>query len=86
MHVQLMQGDKELHGAFTNSDGRIASMLPANSHLSPGMYQLVFDSGSYFPSGLYPRITIEFKVSQAQEHLHIPLLISPFGYCTYRGS
>jgi 5-hydroxyisourate hydrolase len=74
----------------TNGDGRVESLLPADQQLKPGTYKLRFDTTAYFSSlkteSFYPEVTITFHVRQADEHYHVPLLISPFGYSTYRGS
>lgn len=73
----------------TNSDGR-ASGLFSEGELAPGRYRLTFDTGSYFTEQqvdhFYPLVTIEFQVARADQHYHVPLLLSPFGYSTYRGS
>jgi 5-hydroxyisourate hydrolase len=73
----------------TDYQGRIADFLPAGV-LEAGIYRLVFDTQSYFAAGLrttfYPRIEIVFRVAAPEEHYHVPLLLSPFGYSTYRGS
>lgn len=65
---------------ITNADGRIELAKAA-----PGRYRLTFDTKSYFPNGFYPSVTIDFEVREAKHH-HVPLLLSPFGYSTYRGS
>lgn len=90
LEVQVSAGNwKELARASTDPDGRIPQLLAADS-LVEGVYRLIFDTNSYFKScnvaGLYPRVTVEFQVRDAQAHYHIPLLLSPFGYSTYRGS
>jgi 5-hydroxyisourate hydrolase len=73
----------------TDSDGRLKD-LAAGKTLAAGIYRLTFDTHSYFSarniSRLYPQVIIVFEVKDAQEHYHIPLLLSPFGYSTYRGS
>ena len=73
----------------TDSDGRLKD-LAAGKTLAAGIYRLTFDTGAYFASrkisGLYPKVIIVFEAKDAQEHYHIPLLLSPFGYSTYRGS
>jgi 5-hydroxyisourate hydrolase/2-oxo-4-hydroxy-4-carboxy-5-ureidoimidazoline decarboxylase len=75
--------------AITNKDGRIGDLLPAQRNLAPGNYKLVFDTGSYFATkkikGFYPEVEIQFTVFE-DAHYHVPLLINPFGYSTYRGS
>ncbi len=74
---------------ITNADGRIADLLPAQKQLAHGNYKLVFDTGNYFASqkikGFYPEVEIQFIVFD-DAHYHVPLLINPFGYSTYRGS
>lgn len=73
----------------TNSDGRIADLLGPGLGLNPGHYSMVFKTEDYYHNnnqdGLYPEVTIQFTVSD-ESHYHIPLLINPFGYSTYRGS
>jgi 5-hydroxyisourate hydrolase len=58
--------------------------------LVPGVYRCDFDTGAYFAAqgttGFYPEVNIIFEIVATDEHYHIPLLISPFGYSTYRGS
>jgi 5-hydroxyisourate hydrolase len=73
----------------TNADGRIPGLLPADDSLAPGIYRLVFEVESYFTSqgrkSFYPFIGIVFETTDAS-HYHVPLLLNPFGYSTYRGS
>jgi 5-hydroxyisourate hydrolase len=73
----------------TDADGRLRDW-PAAKALPGGIYRLTFDTRAYFVTrkiaSLYPQIVIVFEVRDAQEHYHIPLLLSPFGYSTYRGS
>ncbi len=73
----------------TNSDGRIGDLLPPERILSPGNYKMVFDTGNYFSSnnvkGFYPEVEIQFTITD-DSHYHVPLLINPFGFSTYRGS
>ncbi len=69
----------------TDADGRIARIGP--EPLRPGHYQLVFDTLAYLGGeGFYPRVTVWFTVTDPAEHYHVPLLLNPFGYATYRGS
>ena len=74
----------------TDSDGRLRTLLPDGAPIVPGEYRLVFDTESYFarlyPSRFYKRITVEFTVDPGEAHVHVPLLLSPFGYTTYRGT
>jgi len=73
----------------TDNDGRLKD-LAAGKIFAAGIYRLAFDTGAYFAgrkiAGLYPQVIIVFEVKDAQEHYHIPLLLSPFAYSTYRGS
>ena len=79
----------ELASGVTDSDGRITDLLRPGS-LTPGIYQMRFDTGAYHSAlevaGFYPEVLITFEVVNVDEHYHIPLLVSPFGYSTYRGS
>lgn len=74
---------------ITDEDGRIGDLLPAQKKLAFGNYKLVFDTGNYFAAqkvkGFYPEVEIQFIVFD-DAHYHVPLLINPFGYSTYRGS
>jgi 5-hydroxyisourate hydrolase len=73
----------------TNDDGRLTTLL-AKDGLAEGRYRLSYATGDYFQSRaqtpFYPQVSVEFQVADAKEHYHIPLLLSPFGYSTYRGS
>jgi 5-hydroxyisourate hydrolase len=73
----------------TNDDGRLHA-LAADQTVVPGTYRLFFDTGKYFESvgasAFYPHVTIVFAAASAEEHYHVPLLLSPYGYSTYRGS
>jgi 5-hydroxyisourate hydrolase len=72
----------------TDGDGRIGQVGEAG--LPAGVYRLVFDTGSYFAAGgreaFYPEVAVSFLASQDGGRYHVPLLLSPFGYTTYRGS
>ncbi len=74
----------------TNADGRAAALMPAGTALPPGTYRLTFGAGEYFArcgvDSFYGTIAIEFIVRDAAAHYHVPLLVSPYGYSTYRGS
>ena len=74
---------------ITNTDGRISDLLPPDKKLTPGVYKLVFETGNYFTAnnckGFYPEVEIQFSVVD-DTHYHVPLLINPYGYSTYRGS
>ena len=81
---------KELSRSKTGADGRIANFLPENYPLERGMYRLTFFTEEYFRSSsresFFPFVLVTFEVKDAGAHYHVPLLISPFGYSTYRGS
>jgi len=89
LEIQKAGDWKELSRGATDSDGRLRHLLAPGS-LVKGTYRLNFETEPYFKSvkveGLYPLIAIVFQVQNAKEHYHIPLLLSPFGYSTYRGS
>ncbi len=82
-------GWKELGRGSTDKDGRMRDLLGGRA-LVEGTYRLTFDTHAYFAvrkvQSLYPQVTIVFEVRNAKEHYHVPLLLSPFGYSTYRGS
>jgi 5-hydroxyisourate hydrolase len=81
---------RQLAPARTDSDGRCAQLLPDGEKLAPGEYRLEFDTASYYAAqhidGLYPTVQITFHVRAGETHFHIPLLLSPNGYTTYRGT
>lgn len=83
-------GWRLLASSHTDEDGRCAQLLPENEPLTPGVYRLGFDTATYFDAGkldpMYPLIEVTFRVRHGEEHFHIPLLLSPNGYTTYRGS
>ena len=80
----------ELSHAWTDADGRVKPFFLVDRPVADGTYRLVFDTEPYFSSlsvaCFYPQVTIVFNVEDASQHYHVPLLISPFGYSTYRGS
>jgi len=79
-----------LSSARTDQGGRCSELLPEKEALTPGFYRMGFETATYFAAceleGLYPLVEITFQVRNAQQHFHIPLLLSPNGYTTYRGS
>lgn len=89
-------GAQELAAASTDAGGRIASLGP--EVVEPGIYRLIFDTGGYLArrrggsgsgtesAAFFPEVTVTFAVADGHEHYHVPLLMSPFGYSTYRGS
>lgn len=71
----------------TNDDGRVAELVPDG--LTPGDYRIVFATGEWFAAqgitGFYPEVAITFTVDE-ERHYHVPVLLSPFAFSTYRGS
>ncbi|MBP2323744.1 5-hydroxyisourate hydrolase [Kibdelosporangium banguiense] len=84
--VSLSAADGSLLASgVTDSDGRLRSLGPAS--LEAGVYRLVFDIEAYHgPDAFYPKITVDFRIFEAGVHHHVPVLLSPFAYSTYRGS
>lgn len=84
------EGWSQLSAAETDADGRVTQFGVSESQLIPGTYRLVFGVAKYFESlqqqSFYPEVVVTFLIEGAAEHYHVPLLISPFGYSTYRGS
>jgi 5-hydroxyisourate hydrolase len=89
LEIQKAGGWQEISRGATDADGRLQHLLEPGA-LKVGIYRLTFETGVYFRvrkiHGLYPQISITFQVEDAKEHYHIPLLLSPYGYSTYRGS
>jgi 5-hydroxyisourate hydrolase len=79
-------GDSEaIASARTGTDGRIADLGP--DALAAGTYRLRFDTGTFHGgTGFYPEVAIAFEVAAGGQHYHVPLLLGPWGYTTYRGS
>jgi 5-hydroxyisourate hydrolase len=75
---------------MTDGDGRLCDLLSPGHLLQPGDYRITFKTGVYFAGrnieGFYPEVSVLFTIRDAAEHYHVPLLLSPFGYSTYRGS
>ena len=88
--VALERGGTVLARGATDADGRVRDLLPAGVPLEPGSYRLVFGTEGYFAAqgteAFYPEVAVVFRVAGRGEHFHVPLLLSPFGYSTYRGS
>ncbi len=83
-------GWQNIGQARTDADGRVSTLLPADFEFKAGTYRIIFATGAYFAgqavATFYPSVTVTFAVRDAEQHYHVPLLISPFGYSTYRGS
>jgi 5-hydroxyisourate hydrolase len=69
----------------TDEDGRLRTLL-GEQPLREGHYRLIFDVAAYNGDAFFPEVTIAFEIRDASQHYHVPLLLSPFGYSTYRGS
>lgn len=82
-------GWTELARGTTDADGRLRDLLPENTPLG-GVYRLRFGTGAYFRSqglrGFFPEVQVTVELEPGAGHYHIPLLLSPYGYSTYRGS
>lgn len=78
-------GWTRVHLGGTDEDGRLKL-----GETAPGVYRLTFSTGTWFSQRgietFYPEVGVTFEVTSADEHYHVPLLLSPFGYATYRGS
>jgi 5-hydroxyisourate hydrolase len=87
--ARLEDGAGDLLGnGVTDADGRIADLGP--TRLPPGTYRVVLDTGLWFAQqqtpAFYPEVAIAFRVEDADQHYHVPVLLSPYSYSTYRGS
>lgn len=82
MRLVLRRGDDVLFEGTTDNDGRARLLATGEA----GEYALTFDTGAYNPGGFFPQVIIYFRVENPEQHHHVPLLLSPFGYSTYRGS
>ena len=81
---------KQIGKGSTDADGRAKDLLTPGFALRSGVYRLVFDTEYYFAAqkieGFYREVSIVFTIRDPTHHYHVPLLLSPFGYSTYRGS
>jgi 5-hydroxyisourate hydrolase len=86
VHVMDTQR-KQVGAGVTDADGRLKEL---GSAPGAGVFELTFETGPYFMGrdikAFHPRITITIEITDTKQHYHVPLLISPFGYTTYRGS
>jgi 5-hydroxyisourate hydrolase len=96
LEIRSADGWREIGRAETDADGRVRQLLPTGAAsaegaaMIAGVYRLTFDTGTYFRAqgveGFFPEASIVFHVRDAARHHHVPLLLSPYGYSTYRGS
>ena len=89
--ARVQDGERSPVGSgVTDADGRLKNLVPSAPGPDAGVFELTFETGPYFTSrdirAFYPRVTVTFEITDAKQHYHVPLLISPFGYSTYRGS
>jgi 5-hydroxyisourate hydrolase len=88
LHRRVGEGWELLGTGHTDSDGRVGGLVPDG--ITPGVHRLDFDTGAYFAAtgqtGFYPEVRVTFDVVDPDQHYHVPLLLSPFAYSTYRGS
>ena len=82
--LALWREEELLFKGATDADGRARILEP--NQVEPGTYRLLFDTGAYNPDGFFPMAIIVFRIEDVSQHYHVPLLLSPFGYSTYRGS
>ena len=86
VELARLDGDARevLASVTTNADGRTDA--PLLEQLQPATYELVFSVGGYFAEGFLDRVPVRFTIADADAHYHVPLLVSPWSYSTYRGS
>lgn len=90
LFLQTLAGWQPLADGVTNADGRIVGLLADEVKLAAGIYRMHFNTASYFNDnnevGFYPYVDIVFELDDQGSHYHIPLLLTAYGYSTYRGS
>lgn len=83
-------GFETVASGITDADGRVRDLLPPGTSLAAGTWRMAFDTAAYFArhglTGFYPWVHVVFVLGDDGRHTHVPLLLSPFGYSTYRGS
>lgn len=90
IRVTLEGAGKVVGSGVTDTDGRVRDLHRNTASLSKGSYRLTFHVAEYFAKGrresFFTEIVVDFRIGDGTEHYHVPLLLSPFGYSTYRGS
>jgi 5-hydroxyisourate hydrolase len=86
VRLQVRDGSwTTIAGGHTDDDGRVRDLGPET--LPAGVYRLIFDTDSYLGTGaFFPEITVAFRITEPAGHHHVPVLLSPYSYTTYRGS
>lgn len=90
--LEQKQGDNwtQLNTGVTNEQGRIAALYPEGKELEQGTYRVTFETGDWFKkhntATFFPEVPVIFSADASVEHYHIPLLLSPYGFSTYRGN
>jgi 5-hydroxyisourate hydrolase len=94
LHADVDAGRRHIRTSITNRDGRTDEPLLSGESIQPGVYELTFHAGDYFRSldvalsdpPFLDQVVIRFGIADPAGHYHVPLLLSPYGYSTYRGS
>ncbi len=90
IRVTLERSGNAIGSGVTDADGRVRDIHQKDSPLTEGSYTLTFHVADYFAKSgresFFPEVVVSFRVAGGTEHYHVPLLLSPFGYSTYRGS
>jgi 5-hydroxyisourate hydrolase len=90
LDLRTPEGYREVGNGVTDGDGRVRTLTSSNTPLVSGTYRLTFHIGAYFHEqgveAFYPEAVVLFHVKDDKQHYHVPLLLNPFGYSTYRGS
>ncbi|MDQ7729562.1 hydroxyisourate hydrolase [Halomonas sp. SpR8] len=83
-------GWESLATGITDEAGRVSALYPTNEDFQPGVYRVTFETGDWFEerdiATFFPDVPVPFQVEDTEQHYHIPLLLSPYGYSTYRGN
>ena len=86
--VRLESGGRIIGDGVTDHDGRCRTLGPAD--VPAGVYRLVFDTDTYFArvglDAFFPEVTVTFRIADTDRHYHVPVLLSPFSFTSYRGS
>ncbi len=89
-HISASGDTRAVGGGTTDTDGRLRELWPKGVDFEAGIYRLRFETGAYFAgigvTAFHPAVEVVFTVRDLTQHYHVPVLLSPFGYTTYRGS